>query len=149
VQPVDLAGGGARERVVVGLPAHQLGPLGQALRGKHLLDVAPIPGGVEIRTHEGLAVVVQWRSDGAELAGMYWNPAGWGTERHLPPNVAYVFGKALDSVYTRDGLALVVLADGHALRFVFDGSDPALQGVSVYVMLPSPVASLSAAGGLQ
>ncbi len=149
MRPVDLATDRARERVVVGLPVHQLGPIGQAIRGKVLADVAPIAGGVEIRTREGLAVSVQWRSDGAEIAGLRWQPAGWGSECHLPPNLRYVLGRTLDHAATRDGLLLVVLEDGHALRFEFNGSDPACTGVNCYVMLPSPVPALAAAGGFR
>jgi hypothetical protein len=148
VRVVDVRGGARVYRVTVGLPEAQLGPIGRLLRGRRLADIVPEAGGVEVRTLEGLAVRVQWRSDGAEFAGLRWQPDGWGSEIHLPESVRYVRGRPLDSALTHDGLLLVVLADGHAIRFEFNGAQPEATGVSCYVMLPSPGSSLATAGAV-
>lgn len=122
------------------LPFDILGPVGRLLRGKTFFAWEPSRDGIVIHTMEGVEVEIGWRSDGAELKSYRLN-------RPVPSSPHILSGRLIDNVFTRDGLMVLLLADGHGIRFDWQGaSNPHEVGIDCQIAI-DPVSSLCGLGG--
>lgn len=113
------------------LPANlsMTGPIGRVLRGHQFANYEPMRDGVAILLVDGLRVEVAWRSDGAELKSI--------CNRLPPPLMPSIGGKRVDNAFTKDGCFIVLMTDGHALRFDWETGQPELRGIDCYIAMPS------------
>ena len=120
------------------LPVEMLGPIGRATRGRVFAAALPAHDGIDVYTEDGRWIAIRWRSDGAELGGV---ADGVPT----PSQRSVLRGKVLDNAFTRDGLFILLMKDGHALRFDWHTGQPREAGIDCYVRLPDVVGRALAA----